>query len=439
MEMTYSELGYWICASFQHLRAFSLKSENIDEFEVTMLAGQLAVFLNAIRGRGKIEKAEIDRIAKAQKIGRRVLNSSLLPMVDKLKHDRIAILYKENRPVGIEENLATAGHLFDVVGRVWETLEPSLIERGAIHVLQHTFALPRTWSEELDLLSKGGFRDSDAESTLGVSTSFRIVQTFEAPKLTDSYLFNPYVWRANQEKIAHALAYMNQSEKEVVKLCIENVSACQALPLNTLSINPDQLKTAHAVGLLDLVEVNTAAGDRKRFVFTPHLTTHPDARLFADDLLNDVRAVLACISYGENYSSISRLGGYKRDKTINYLRKLLRSKVAGDATAIGVDYQLLEERGIISVEPTPTPPGGRFQMRLLREKPVSIALKVIEEAAESPLAHPQLVHTKTLDPASMFANPEETRVKAGQALGEQPEEVKEARNFFLKKIRKEVF
>jgi hypothetical protein len=439
MELTSSELGYWICASFQHLRAFSLKAENIDEFEVTMLAGQLAVFLNAARGRGKIGMSEINRIAKAQKIGRRVLMGNLLPIVDRLKHDRIAILYREDKVVGIEENLIISGHLFEVVGKVWETLDPSLIERGAIYVLKHTYALPRTWSEELDLLSEGGFRDSEAESTLGVSTSFRIVQSFETPKLADSFLFNPYVWRANQNKISHALAYMKQDEKEAVKRCIESVAACQALPLNSLRSDPNQLKTAQAVGLLDFVEVNTAAGDRKKFVFTPHLTTHPDARSFADDLLNDVRAILACVSYGEYYSRISRLGGHKREKTINYLRKLLRNKVAGDATAIGVDYQLLEERGIISVEPTETPPGGRFQMRLLRENPLKIALTVIEEASDSPLSHPQLVHTKTLDPASMFVNPEETRVTAGQTLGEQPEEVKEARIYFLKKIRKEIF
>ena len=52
--MNLTELGYWICASFQHLRAFSLQAENIDEFEATLHAGEIALFLNAIRGRGVV-------------------------------------------------------------------------------------------------------------------------------------------------------------------------------------------------------------------------------------------------------------------------------------------------------------------------------------------------------------------------------------------------
>jgi hypothetical protein len=155
--------------------------------------------------------------------------------------------------------------------------------------------------------------------------------------------------------------------------------------------------------------------------------------------LNDVRAVLACISYGENYSRISRLGGPQREKTLLTLRKLLREREAGDATAIGVDYQLLEERGIITVKPTPTPPGTRYSMQLLRPEPVKIALKVIEDAVNSAAAGPIWVHTRDQDPASFFATPEQTRIIAAPRLGERPQEVVEARNYFLKKIRKEIF
>lgn len=78
-------------------------------------------------------------------------------------------------------------------------------------------------------------------------------------------------------------------------------------------------------------------------------------------------------------------------------------------------------------------------MQLLRREPVEIALKVIKDAVNSNTAGPLLVHTKNLDPASFFAAPEQTRISAAPTLGDQPEEVKEARNYFLKTIRKEVF
>ncbi len=434
-----SEIGYWICASFNHLRCFSLSAENIDEFEATRIAGQVGLLLNAIRERGRLSINKLTSIAKAQRIGKPTLQNNILPLFDRLNSERVKILYRDDKLRGFEENIDSMEQLYVIVGTLWESLDPSLIERGAIHVLKHTFVIPRLQTEELDLLSKDGFRDEDAEATLGITTSFKIVQSFESRKLYDSVLFNPYVWRTNQKKIAHALSLMPTNDKQSVTDCIGQISSSQAQPAEKFGSVRAQLDTAHAIGLVDIVEVNTSAGDRKEFLFTPHLTTHPDVSKYADDLLNDVRAVLACITYGETYSRISRLGGNMRDKTVNFLEKLLRVKVAGDATAIGVDYNLLEERGIITVELTNTPPGGRYQMRLLRPEPIKIALRVISDSIRQMSSKPQLVHTRTLDPASLFAGPEATRISTAPSLGEQPHHVKEAREHFLKTIRKEVF
>lgn len=434
-----SEIGYWICASFNHLRCFSLSAENIDEFEATRLAGQIGLLLNAVRGRGRLSISRLTSLAKAQRIGKTTLQNSIIPLIDSSVSERVKIIYRQGVPSGIEENIDSTEQLYDIVGILWESLEPSLIERGAIHVLKHTFVIPRIQTEELNLLSDDGFRDEEAEATLGIATSFKIIQSFESRKLEESVLFNPYVWRTNQEKIAPVLSHMQTSDKESVTDCIGQISVSQSQPADKFDEIRHQLDTAHAIGLVDIVEVNTSAGDRKEFLFTPHLTTHPDVSIYADDLLNDVRAVLACITYGEIYSRISRLGGHIREKTLNFLNKLLREKEAGDATAIGVDYNLLEERGIITVEETSTPPGGRYKMRLLRPEPIKIALKVINDSIKHISSRPLLVHTRTLDPASLFAGPEATRISNTPSLGKQPQHMKEARDHFLKTIRKEVF
>jgi hypothetical protein len=440
MNIRDSDLGYWICASYQHLKCFSITAENIEEFEATRLAGQIAILLNALRGRNIVNLSELKRIGKANRIGKTIIQNNVIPILKRLKSNRIIILEQNGKIKGLEEHIDTSMQLYEIVARIWEMLDPSIIERGAIHVLKHTYDMPRFQEEEFGLLINDGFKEEDAVSTVGIATSFRIIQKFEAKKFDEAMLFNPYVWRTNYEKIAHALNYMNDNEKEIVSQCITQAKDRPAYPVEKLTNKRKLLITAHSIGLIDLVEVNTAVGDRKEFVFTPHLTTHPEvASLYADDLLNDVRAVLSCISYGEHFSRISKLGGQNRAKTINFLKKLLKNGVAGDATAIGVDYKLLEERGIITVEPTPSPPGTRFQMRLLRVEPLKIALRIIEESLNSQIASPFLIHTKTLDPASLFADPEATRVSNAPSLGQQPEHVKEAREHFLRKIRKEVF
>ena len=438
--MDIAEIGYWVCASYEHLKAYTYEAPNMDEYEVTILAGQAAGILNAVRGRTLVSVAEVLRVARAKSIGKIRLDTQILSSIERLRSPRVDIRRTASGQIhGIEEHLATPKQLFEFAGAFWESLDPSIVERAAVYVLQHTCALPRLRTDELMQLTKEGMKDEQAEHALGVIQSFEIVRSFSGPGLDEPILFNEYVWRKDHKKIAHAIARFDSKQREAVGLAITTASKWQGLPLERLDADPELITDARSVGLLDIVTVHAADGRAREFAFTPLLTTHPDHPELADDLLNDVRAVLACVGYGENYSRISRLGGVRRDKTINFLRKLLRNGRAGDATAIGVDYQLLEERGIITVEATPTPPSGRHAMVLLRSEPIEIALRVIEDSTDASLPMPRFVHTRDLDPASLFSGPEQTRTSLSPTLAKQPAEVKEARNHFLQKIRKEVF
>jgi hypothetical protein len=111
------------------LRAFSLQAENIDEFEATLLVGEIALFLNAIRGRGSLDVDEIHRLAKAQRIGTRKLDANIIPCLERLNSDRVRII-RSGRELYVEEHLDSVTHLYEVVGHAWESLSPTLIERG---------------------------------------------------------------------------------------------------------------------------------------------------------------------------------------------------------------------------------------------------------------------------------------------------------------------
>lgn len=438
--MTPAERGYWVYAAYQHLRGFATSAINLDEYEVTIQVGEALTLLNSLRNRSVVVIAELLRLGKAQGLGKQKILTQILPAVEKLRSPRVLVRRDAARNIqAVEEHLVVPGQLYEVGGLLWEALEPTLVERASIYILQHTCVMPRPKTDELSLLSKEGLRDADAESALGITTSFRIVHTFDGPGLSEPVLFNEYVWRKDHAKLAHAVSAFESSEKALIEDALSTTAACQGLPTEHLTLAPILFQNIRAFGIIDVVQVCTNDGATKEFAFTPHLTTHPATTQLADDLLNDVRAVLACIGYGENFSRISRLGGAAREKTVNFLEKLLREGRAGDATAIGVDYQLLEQRGIITVEPTATPPGGRYAMVLLRSDPLDVALKVIQDSTRVTLPRPAFVHTRNLDPGSLFVGPEQTRATAAPDLAKQPEPVKEARNHFLRKIRREVF
>lgn len=192
--MKHSEIGYWVNVSLQHLRSFSLRSENIDEFETTMIAGEIALLLNAIRGREEVSQNEILRIAKAQKIPRQRCLNQLIPSIELIESQRIIVYrHKNTNEVTLEEHLFTIEQLNEVVGQIWEKLTPSLIERAALHILSSTFVMPRTKTEQINILSDNGFKDQDAEHSLGVSTSFSLVQSVSANKSQDPVIFNGFV------------------------------------------------------------------------------------------------------------------------------------------------------------------------------------------------------------------------------------------------------
>jgi len=315
-----AEIGYWVCASYEHLKAYTYEAPNIDEYEVTILAGQAASILNAVRGRTIVSTAEVLRVARAKSIGKIKLDTQILSSIERLKSPRVAIRRTASGKIhGIEEHLATPKQLYELAGALWESLDPSIIERAAVYVLQHTCALPQLRTDELTQLTKEGLKDEQAEHALGVIQSFEIVRSFSGPGLDEPILFNEYVWRKDHKKIAHAIARFDSKQREAVGLAITVASKWQGLPLERLDTDVQLITDARAVGLLDIVTVHAADGRAREFTFTPLLTTHPDHPELADDLLNDVRAVLACVGYGENYSRISRLGGVERDKTINFL------------------------------------------------------------------------------------------------------------------------
>ncbi len=189
------------------------------------------------------------------------------------------------------------------------------------------------------------------------------------------------------------------------------------------------------------MDIETKEGIIRPFIFTPHLRSEEDATDYSNDLLGDIKLFLASITYGEHYSKISRLGGSDRDKTINFIEKLIREREAGDATAIGIDYVMLEDKGIIRVEETTTSPGGRFRMVLLRPEVAALALKAIKAITEleqrgiSPLSGP---FPKNLSPGATFTDVEGRRIREKPSYAQLSVPSQESRNYYLKKIRGEV-
>lgn len=133
-------------------------------------------------------------------------------------------------------------------------------------------------------------------------------------------------------------------------------------------IGKDLFDKLLASGMYDLQFVHNTDGE---FGFV----TKPSAfHKFNDPLVDDVfdlsKALVASLFYGMNKSNYSR---GKISMLSALLKKLIRGEDVGPATAIGQDYKVLEEAGVLQVWPD----SYGYSMRLLKKDVGEMALKVL--------------------------------------------------------------
>lgn len=434
------QAGYWVIANHKHLREFKEDAPNRDEFEATDLAGKVGLFLGLIRGHGRVPIKRAVDLARRAQIPKAVLLDSVLPNLRKATDGRIDYDASGSNVTTVEEHVDTESTLFKATSDFYNQLGPSDIDRSSLETLSYTATLPRSQTEAVELLQSLGVSEDRAQLSLKIQEGFGLVKVFKEYGLSEPVVFNEYIWRCDLKKLAHFLGGLPKEHKEIIENILTVCESYQARPAESFPYYGEVITMADSVGLLDVVMIKSADGEEKGFLFTPHLRSEDSPTEFSNDLLGDVKLFLAAMGFGETYSKISRLGDADREKTINFIAKLIREGEAGDATAIGVDYVMLEERGIIRVEPTPTPPGSRYKMVLLRPNVAKLALKIIKASVETPgslLLPLRSISPKNLEEGRQFTDVEAERIQRA-AHARLPAETQEARNYYLKKLRGEV-
>lgn len=431
------EKGYWAIANQKHLIDFKEDANNREEYEATIIAGKTGSFLAQIKGHESLSYSKAVRLAKKAQIPELLLQA-LLPRLRKVTDGRIDYSVSNSGDIlEIEEHIDTEATVFKSTGALYDVLGPTEIDQGSLETLSYAAVLPRSESEVKEMLISLGMHEEQAASCLAIQSDFEVVKRFEEYGLAEPIYFNEYIWRCNPSKIAHALSNFNPSNKQQLEVVMKECKGYQGQPVDMFSGQEEILNIADSVGLLDKVTIKTSDNVERDFIFTPHLRSEEQATEYSNDLMGDVKLFIASMGFGEIYSRISRLGGDNREKTINFLRKLLREGEAGDATAIGIDYIMLEDRGIVRVKPTK---GQQHKMIGLKPEVIQLALKAIEASISSektsilPLSGSS---TKTLAPGRYFTDVESGRMKR-KPYALLPNESKEAINYHLKKIRGEI-
>ncbi|AZV69229.1 hypothetical protein DT426_27525 [Bacillus cereus] len=418
--------GYWSIATQKHLKNFTPDSTHLDEFDSLSLSGKAGRFLGVIRGNTSIDNAKkLEKMAQSVGIARRELHTIILPELEKASDGTVEVMWDVlGNIVHIEEYIFSQNKVLEITGQFLENMNPTDIERITLETMDETKRAPLLEHELLNLLSKKGFHEKNIELSTNLQTSFSLIQ-----KLTnmgkEPIYSNEYVWGANHHKIAHAFTSLQLEEKQTLKEVIDLVQNTQGFPLEKLPpIDGNLILLSKKIGMINPTTIISSRGVQKEFGFSANLL---ESNPYNDDIMDDVKLLLASIRFGENYTPYSTIKHPER-----FLNYLIEQKKIGPHSANGTDYTLLERRGIVKVTKSEFYQ-DRYYLELIREDVAKEALKIIANTNFNINIEPDPKEISAILNTSDFKSPEECRM----ALGKAPEHVAEAMDYLTRVLRDE--
>ncbi|MGD2434060.1 hypothetical protein ACP8H3_08865 [Bacillus velezensis] len=314
--------------------------------------------------------------------------------------------------------------VFSITSDFFEYLNPSNIERIAIESLDETKRIPLLENELFTHLEKQGFSEEDISISCFIQEQFKLVQKLSNGE--EAIFSNEYVWGHNHDKIAYTISKLNMADKEEVKGLISIIQSKQGLPAEFLQINnSDLIQIVKNVGMLNPTTISTKRGIQKEFIFSSDLDT---TNFYDNDILDDVKLLLAAIRFGQNYTEYSKI-----KDPIEFLDALINRDRVGPHSANATDYILLERRGIVKVEPSHIHK-DRYFLKLLKKDVGTAAKALITDKDYGLIQQSSNIDINSVMDGQDFFSPEELRVNHGV----KPQPIMEAEDYMARVLRDEL-
>jgi len=428
--------GYWAIATQKHLQEFKTYSPNLNKFDTLNIAGKTGRLLGVIRGNGKIENMlKLEAMANTVGISPSELNLIVLPKLEKDSDKQVELIRDSDGTItGVSEYVFDNRSVLEIAGQVFENSNPSEIQRISIETMDETKKVPYLQNELTELLCEKGFNEKNIISALTFQEQFKLVQKLNKTK--NPIISNEYVWGPNNKKIAMAFGNIDFCKKQNLKNVIEIIRNNQGYPIDKLpNIDTDLMFLAKKTGMINPITIVSSRGFDKDFAFCPNML---EPLTYNDDILDDVKLLLASIRFGENYTNYSKI-----NDSIKFLESLIKYGDIGPHDANSTDYTLLEKKGIVRVVNTTKSrwsiySNGYVQkkgyyLQLIRKDVAKEALKILKSPEYNIKSDVEICSYESVVDTGTFITAEENRIH----LAESPEHVQEAEDYLCRALRDE--
>lgn len=430
--------GYWSIATQKHLKEFKTDSSNFDELDKLNIAGKTGRFLGVIRGNNQIrDMKKLEKMANTVGISPSELNYIILPKLEKSSDQQVELIRNIAGDIeGIAEYVFTNEEVLGITGQVFEDLNPTEMQRIAIETMDETKKIPYLQNELIEMLTKRGYKEKNVTLALAIQEQFKLIQRINKLKTKDPIISNEYVWGKNHEKIAMALSSIEFDKKQSLKEVIEIIQNYQGYPIEKLpNIDSSLILLAKKTGMINPNTIVSSRGFQKDFAFSPNML---EPLTYNDDILDDVKLLLASIRFGENYTQHSTI-----NDPVRFLESLIKYGEIGPHDANSTDYTLLEKKGIVKVVTKKKQKWSSYYgqyyskegycLELIRKDVAAEALKIIKTPCYNITTDSEVNSFEAINDTGTFITAEENRIK----LAESPEYIKEAEEYLCKVLRNE--
>ncbi len=299
---------------------------------------------NLIKGQDVISDYKFLLAAAGEiKISADTLDKSL----DELEEIGYVTLHKSGGDIKkVEERIPLLEVQYSAIGEKWRSSSPTDVEQATITLLDDLMIAPQ---RERDIIKKYNFNIDDFKIISDIGKTGAFYESYTSPKDNCEIGYSPLYHDENPEKI---IKLFERFPKEDVSKKIKEIRKYQGKPLETISdpIIIEAIKT----GCIPTPSVNSTAGE-KFFAFTPLAGVGKLEKA----LLEKARAIVACVRYGENFASVTKIFD-----PLAILNKLRRARKIGSHSEIRNQYALLHKLGVGRISKDPSFP-SKFNFELI--------------------------------------------------------------------------
>ncbi len=255
---------------------------------------------------------------------------------------------KEDKTIIVEESIPYFKDIYSEIGKYYKSLKHHEIEDSIIEVVD---ALALSPLREEDIINKIGINKKIYSTIMDIGNSSNIINKFKSDEDQENILYSPIYWTENHDKIKIIYDLLKKYGSDKIINVLKKVQDYQGYPLTDtiLKTSKDKLSEDDLI-IIDLIEkgilltpkVDSFSGE-KHFAFIPNVGIPIEEKT----ILEKAMAILACVRYGENFGSITKI----KFPEVILERLLEQPHIIGPHSEIKKQYAILIGRGIGRIYP----------------------------------------------------------------------------------------